>query len=156
MKKIWRNEEGVSPVIAVILMVAITVVLAAVLYVMVSGMLGTTSTTPNVSMAWNEDDEVPGNYTGYVVAITGVKSINTDDVTITVTHGGSSGSKALETFSDTSDLIVGTMTLSFSDQDPLGKLGAEDIFTIVGGDTGDTIRFVYAPTSGAMISTTLQ
>jgi flagellin-like protein len=34
MKKIWR-KDGVSPVIATILMVAITVVLAAVLYVMV-------------------------------------------------------------------------------------------------------------------------
>jgi flagellin-like protein len=32
-----KNEEGVSPVIATILMVAITVVLAAVLYVMVLG-----------------------------------------------------------------------------------------------------------------------
>ncbi len=41
MKKIWkrRNEEGVSPVIATILMVAITVVLAAVLYVMVIGLV---------------------------------------------------------------------------------------------------------------------
>lgn len=39
MKKAWkRNEQGVSPVIATILMVAITVVLAAVLYVMVIGM----------------------------------------------------------------------------------------------------------------------
>lgn len=39
MKKIWteRKDEGVSPVIATILMVAITVVLAAVLYVMVMG-----------------------------------------------------------------------------------------------------------------------
>ena len=39
MKKIWkkRSDEGVSPVIATILMVAITVVLAAVLYVMVMG-----------------------------------------------------------------------------------------------------------------------
>jgi flagellin-like protein len=35
MKKVWKNEEAVSPVIATILMVAITVVLAAVLYVMV-------------------------------------------------------------------------------------------------------------------------
>ena len=42
MKKIWneRSKEGVSPVIATILMVAITVVLAAVLYVMVMGMVG--------------------------------------------------------------------------------------------------------------------
>ena len=35
MKNTWRNKDGVSPVIATILMVAITVVLAAVLYVMV-------------------------------------------------------------------------------------------------------------------------
>ncbi len=40
MKKIWKmkkSKEAVSPVIATILMVAITVVLAAVLYVMVMG-----------------------------------------------------------------------------------------------------------------------
>ncbi|KYK27626.1 MAG: hypothetical protein AYK23_02220 [Candidatus Proteinoplasmatales archaeon SG8-5] len=37
MKKMWRKNDGVSPVIATILMVAITVVLAAVLYVMVIG-----------------------------------------------------------------------------------------------------------------------
>ncbi|MCK5038821.1 MAG: type IV pilin, partial [Thermoplasmata archaeon] len=40
VKNIWRirkDSEGVSPVIATILMVAITVVLAAVLYVMVIG-----------------------------------------------------------------------------------------------------------------------
>src|SRR5438445_3608655 len=40
MKSIIRKDEAaVSPVIATILMVAITVVLAAVLYVMVSGLL---------------------------------------------------------------------------------------------------------------------
>ena len=40
MKKVYkmRDEDAVSPVIATILMVAITVVLAAVLYVMVIGM----------------------------------------------------------------------------------------------------------------------
>jgi len=43
MKHMWavrRDREGVSPVIATILMVAITVVLAAVLYVMVLGFGG--------------------------------------------------------------------------------------------------------------------
>jgi len=48
MRKIWlirKDQEAVSPVIATILMVAITVVLAAVLYVMVSGLLGGGSTT---------------------------------------------------------------------------------------------------------------
>ncbi|TLZ54522.1 MAG: type IV pilin, partial [Methanobacteriota archaeon] len=36
---IQKDEAAVSPVIATILMVAITVVLAAVLYVMVSGLI---------------------------------------------------------------------------------------------------------------------
>ncbi|MBU4071331.1 MAG: type IV pilin N-terminal domain-containing protein [Candidatus Thermoplasmatota archaeon] len=41
MKRIWKKrDEGVSPVIATILMVAITVVLAAVLYVMVMNLGG--------------------------------------------------------------------------------------------------------------------
>jgi flagellin-like protein len=156
MKKIWKNEEGVSPVIAVILMVAITVVLAAVLYVMVSGMLGTTGTTPTVSMNWNEDHEHPKNYTGYVVSISGVSSINTDDVTVTATHGGGSNSILLKDLDGSSMTVGTTMKISYTDQDPLGKLGAEDQFSIEGGDTGDTIRLVYKPTSGQMVSTTLQ
>ena len=43
MKRIWIEDQGVSPVIATILMVAITVVLAAVLYVMVIGFGQTTN-----------------------------------------------------------------------------------------------------------------
>jgi flagellin-like protein len=45
-----RSNEGVSPVIATILMVAITVVLAAVLYVLVSGFLTGTSATKNIGV----------------------------------------------------------------------------------------------------------
>src|SRR3989442_8301991 len=49
MKSIIRKDEAaVSPVIATILMVAITVVLAAVLYVMVSGLLTPTGQGPRV------------------------------------------------------------------------------------------------------------
>jgi len=40
MKKIYKKEEGVSPVIATILMVAITVVLAATVWLLVSGYMG--------------------------------------------------------------------------------------------------------------------
>lgn len=52
MKAIIRkDDQAVSPVIATILMVAITVVLAAVLYVMVSGLIGgtTTQSKPQIS-----------------------------------------------------------------------------------------------------------
>ena len=40
MKRIYKKEEGVSPVIATILMVAITVVLAATVWLLVSGYMG--------------------------------------------------------------------------------------------------------------------
>ena len=43
---IRKDEEGVSPVIATILMVAITVVLAAVLYIMVIGLAPSGSVVP--------------------------------------------------------------------------------------------------------------
>jgi len=54
MKKIWKmrkNREAVSPVIATILMVAITVVLAAVLYVMVMGFGTSGQNTPTGSFS---------------------------------------------------------------------------------------------------------
>ena len=59
MRKLWliqKDQEAVSPVIATILMVAITVVLAAVLYVMVSCLLGSgqTSTAKSVGISLSQ------------------------------------------------------------------------------------------------------
>ncbi len=45
----FKNEEAVSPVIGVILMVAITVILAAVIAAFVFGMTGNVQTTKNVA-----------------------------------------------------------------------------------------------------------
>ncbi len=53
MKGIRRKEEGVSPVIATILMVAVTVVLAAVLYVMVMGMISS-GPAPDMPLGLNQ------------------------------------------------------------------------------------------------------
>jgi flagellin-like protein len=156
MKVVWRSEEGVSPVIAVILMVAITVVLAAVLYVMVSGMLGSTNTTPTVSMDWAEDDYNPGNYTGNVVSISGVKALRAGDVTVAVTHDGSSNSENLDVLRGASELSIGSgFTLDYVDINSDQMLGAEDNFVITGGDDGDIIRLVYSPTGGQMVTTAL-
>ncbi|HLF06374.1 MAG TPA: archaellin/type IV pilin N-terminal domain-containing protein [Thermoplasmata archaeon] len=64
-----RSNEGVSPVIATILMVAITVVLAAVLYVLVSGFLVGTGSTKNIGAAC-----VKTNATAYKCAVTSADS----------------------------------------------------------------------------------
>jgi flagellin-like protein len=58
MRKNWKDRKGVSPVIATILMVAITVVLAAVLYVMVMGFGGDNGgQAPTVSTSKNAANE---------------------------------------------------------------------------------------------------
>jgi flagellin-like protein len=49
-----HNDEAVSPVIGVILMVAITVVLAAVVFVLVSNLGGDSNTAPAIS--WNKNE----------------------------------------------------------------------------------------------------
>ena len=86
MKKIWRirkDSEAVSPVIATILMVAITVVLAAVLYVMVLGFGGTSTQTP---AATYQKNTVTGGQKITIVSITKT-DVPWDDVTIQVTNG---------------------------------------------------------------------
>jgi len=60
-----QNEEAVSPVIGVILMVAITVILAAVIAAFVFGLAGTTSTAKNVGLTVSvlpEDSTHAGEY----------------------------------------------------------------------------------------------
>ncbi len=86
MKAIIRkDDQAVSPVIATILMVAITVVLAAVLYVMVSGLIGgtTTSSKPAVTLTISKTS------TGADVLVAGIQptaapsnfKVNLEDVT---------------------------------------------------------------------------
>lgn len=86
MKKIWRirkDSEAVSPVIATILMVAITVVLAAVLYVMVLGFGGTSTQTP---AATYQKNTITGGQKITIVSITKT-DVPWDDVKIQVSDG---------------------------------------------------------------------
>lgn len=53
----FKNEEAVSPVIGVILMVAITVILAAVIAAFVFGMTGSVQTTKTVAVTAHVNDE---------------------------------------------------------------------------------------------------
>jgi len=89
MKSIIRKDEAaVSPVIATILMVAITVVLAAVLYVMVSGLLTPTGGGPRAIGV------LPGRSqdgTNWTLTFTSVPSgLSTAGTKLTVISGGGS------------------------------------------------------------------
>lgn len=60
MNNLRTSEEAVSPVIGVILMVAITVVLAAVVYALVADLGGDPKETPHVAM---EEEDTAGTWT---------------------------------------------------------------------------------------------
>ena len=93
MKKIYRKEEGVSPVIATILMVAITVVLAATVYIMVAG-LGTGGTNKMIaSLNYDAQHSNPAktSSSGYVnltVSMSAPSNAAYSKVTIVVIAGG--------------------------------------------------------------------
>jgi flagellin-like protein len=70
MKTIRSDEEAVSPVIGVILMVAIVVILAAVIAAFVFGMAGSAGTSKNIGMT------VTPNVTGITILWQGGADIN--------------------------------------------------------------------------------
>ena len=67
---IKNNRSGVSPVIATILMVAMTVVLAAVLYTMVSSMVTNVETTPKGAFQVIRVDDAT-NWTVHITTVAG-------------------------------------------------------------------------------------
>jgi flagellin-like protein len=89
-KVVWhKDDDAVSPVIGTILMVAITVVLAAVLWLMVSGMITDTDeqktvvnvASPNVSSFQIDPDGNPGSGDEYSVydAVLNINKITPKD-----------------------------------------------------------------------------
>ncbi len=110
MKAIIRkDEQAVSPVIATILMVAITVVLAAVLYVMVSGLISGPGNTPkSIGVAVTKS----GDGTNWILTFTSVPtglSNTTTMLTVTLSSGGATGLTGLALSSST---LSGTTSLT--------------------------------------------
>ncbi len=126
-----KDKAGVSPIIAIILMVAITVVLAATIYVWVSGMGKSGSAAPSLSLVQYTKGN---NYVVYLVS--GVsESIDIDDLSALV--GTSSASITLD-----------------SDQNSNGMVDARDYvnITLSSGTipVGDSITIIHKP-SGTVI-----
>ncbi len=85
MKKVYRKEEGVSPVIATILMVAITVVLAATVYIMVAGMGAGGTNKMVASLTYKTDTSNPSaGWVNLTVSMSQPASAAPSKVTITV------------------------------------------------------------------------
>lgn len=127
-----KNKMAVSPVIGTILMVAITVVLAAVLYVMVAG-LGPGNQPTNVTMVLQGSSTTAANFSFSVSSIT---SANVDPAQLTylVENGGItyySGAAGLNAV--TSGV---TVNVSYSDNLDVSHVSA-----------GDSIRLTTTPSN---------
>ncbi|WP_136687943.1 type IV pilin [Halorhabdus amylolytica] len=78
---LFAEDRGVSPVIGVILMVAITVILAAVIATFVMNMGPSEQTQPSVQWEWNNESDGGGNYY-YTLSHTGGDAANPGNLVI--------------------------------------------------------------------------
>jgi flagellin-like protein len=143
MKKIWamrKDGSAVSPVIATILMVAITVVLAAVLYVMVLG-LGTTGTiTPTIG---TNKGSTSTAVTWTVSAISGGSNILKTDVYVQVKYASNGTFAITTTLLSTASTTHGFLYSSASGTGLYISVG--DTFSLsktAGFTQGDTLTLV--------------
>ena len=118
------NDRGVSPVIGVILMVAITVILAAVIGSFVLGIGGDVEATPTASISVDYDDT-----DGLILAHEGGDSIDWDEINVTV-DGSETFTSEGGTFSP-GDEVSDSSTYS----------------------DGATVRVVHEPSGGMLVST---
>ena len=172
MKRNWivrKDSEAVSPVIATILMVAITVVLAAVLYVMVLGFGGTSTQAPTTALA----KKVPGPSYGVKYEFVSIsKDTSWDDISILLGDGTNSqvyhpaksnmstGNTVTKPMGSTS---FGTIRIwcNLTDLTGNGNVNGGDYFTFTTGSVNVfstsstyTISILYDPTSAKIYDTT--
>ena len=170
MKRSWivrKDEKAVSPVIATILMVAITVVLAAVLYVMVTGLIGGgSSNAPIIALTSAVQTATPGTYTMRPSGMSGgctptcplasfkIQLFNTTTTQIAICNPP-------PVLSNSSNLCSGSgadrIKVGFTDANNNGKLETNDFFTISNVAMGKTYRLslVWAATGNEIVSGTI-
>jgi flagellin-like protein len=146
LKQLLNDDDAVSPVIGVILMVAITVILAAVIGTFVLG-LGdqVQETAPNAQFSWDDYDDSTGWGSG--------------DPGITVTHdGGSTIEAGRLTFGGDVNSTVSGSTWDGLDStqasDPSSQVSAGSSATIgLSVDSGATASVIWTSEGGGRTAT---
>ena len=116
LKQLFNDDDAVSPVIGVILMVAITVILAAVIASFVLGLGDSQQQTPSASFEFDYDSDATGD-------------------TLTITHNGG------DSIEDARISIVGSSS-SLSASWPDSEVTAGDSVT-VDPSSGETVTVVW-------------
>ena len=145
--KAWKqrnNEEAVSPVIAVILMVAITVVLAAVLYTWALSFIRSDKQTPTVGAIYQ-----PVGSNDFMVTI---EKVDPDAVSVISVDYFllDASSSAVPGVQGSVKEIYGLnfedpyTNVSFQDNDRDGKISSGDIFLIKNANNGGQAQTGYS------------
>lgn len=147
LKALLADEDAVSPVIGVILMVAITVILAAVIGTFVLGLGDQVSnTTPQVSFTFDFDSSVDGN-TG-VDCSQLVQGNDANDGELSITHdGGDQVNEDRLTLRDddgNSVTDIGTSCDGIAD----GSDVSAGTTIKAGIDSGDIVRVIWTAQGG--------
>jgi flagellin-like protein len=150
LKKLFQDDDAVSPVIGVILMVAITVILAAVIASFVLNLGGQVDqTTPQASWSFeyaSESDVV--NAGGEDQFGTALVSSSSDAGVLNITHdGGDSIDGARLTLSNGD-----STTSSFADGPSVTEVSAGTQVSVAIRDD-DTVRIIYSAEGGDSTST---
>lgn len=147
MKQFWKDKKGVSPVIAVVLLVAITVVLVSVLYFSVSGMITKTKTTPVAALYFVESKDVEGEYTGSIVSISA--KVKLPDVGLTLVDGETGEAASIFPLVDNGQAEAGApgeaVHILYNDANSNNQLDSSDVFYITNGTVGDKVTLMYLP-----------
>ena len=138
-RKFIKGEgEAVSAVIGVILMVAITVAIAATVYVYVGGMTGGIATkTSKLFMNLYSQDDVTNTRIWLVSGIEGEAILNTSYNAVLLNASGE----------------VDAATITFNEVTDAGYINAGDTFTVVASGDGYFTFMLSDPATGATIYT---
>ena len=143
LKQLLNDDDAVSPVIGVILMVAITVILAAVIATFVLGLGEQVSdTAPNTSFSFDYDEDTSSGDISGPASVSGV---------LTVTHSGGPNIDASQLSISGDNGQSGNWT-DGSDVGPNEDVSAGDSVTVE-VNNGDRISVVWENEEGSESST---
>ena len=120
-KNLLTDDNAVSPVIGVILMVAITVILAAVIGTFVLGLgQNVQSTAPQASFSFDESSN------DVTITHDGGDTISEDNLKVTV-----DGTKANGIWDSSNDVTAGTSVDVVADSSNIGSLSSNDVIRVI-------------------------
>ncbi len=164
MRPIYRERSGVSPVIATILLVAITIVLVGILFMWVTSIVPTTGkNAPDMNVALST--ETDGEETYFKILVTDIDdepTLNNIQYTVYGANGDEieTATADSEAYGNLAHLAVKNdelLGVGFADNDADGRLGVGDYFYVkqhfrkIWSDSidisGGGMRLVFTPTN---------